>query len=409
VVASAAVSGSAQSFLRRAVIHAARRTVHVLEPPQPDSAEADSSEPGSTEPDAPIAAAQEPSSPGATLPGTETPVDEEEQPAEASPVAEPPPGAPSRFARGLAPGNFTEDRQSVSRMLYERLSDADVAAIQTAIDEHPDLWMLAEATTLDERVPLILSYGAWLDHPAIITNTGLSAAQPPEEVHAMARGALAAAGGLYEADLIVNALSSAGVEMKDVASALDFGCSSGRVLRVLRAAFPETAWHGCDPNAAAVTWASQNLPDIEFFVNDDAPPLPLADGSLDLAYAISIWSHFAPELGLLWFEEMHRLLRPGGQLVMTTHGMASVGFYATNSLRMPQQSDEILGALYREGWWYAPEFGEQGDWGVVNPDWGTAFLSPEWVLTQLCPRWRVLEFAPGRNQNNQDVYVLRRV
>jgi hypothetical protein len=20
------------------------------------------------------------------------------------------------------------------------------------------------------------------------------------------------------------------------------------------------------------------------------------------------------------------------------------------------------------------EFGEQGDWGVVNPDWGTAFL-----------------------------------
>jgi hypothetical protein len=62
-----------------------------------------------------------------------------------------------------------------------------------------------------------------------------------------------------------------------------------------------------------------------------------------------------------------------------------------------------------QGWWYAPEFGEEGDWGVVNPDWSTAFLSPEWMLTQLCPRWRVLEFAPGRNQENQDVYVLQRV
>jgi len=31
------------------------------------------------------------------------------------------------------------------------------------------------------------------------------------------------------------------------------------------------------------------------------------------------------------------------------------------------------------------------------------------MLTQLCPRWRVLEFAPGRNQDNQDVYVLQRV
>jgi hypothetical protein len=26
----------------------------------------------------------------------------------------------------------------------------------------------------------------------------------------------------------------------------------------------------------------------------------------------------------------------------------------------------------------------------------------------LCPRWRVLEYAAGRNQNNQDVYVLER-
>lgn len=43
------------------------------------------------------------------------------------------------------------------------------------------------------------------------------------------------------------------------------------------------------------------------------------------------------------------------------------------------------------------KFGEGGDWGVVNPDWGTAFLSPEWMLTHLCPRWRVLELAPATN------------
>jgi hypothetical protein len=45
----------------------------------------------------------------------------------------------------------------------------------------------------------------------------------------------------------------------------------------------------------------------------------------------------------------------------------------------------------------------------VNPDRGTAFLSPELMLTHLCPRWRVVEFEPGRNQENQDVYVLQRV
>ena len=74
-----------------------------------------------------------------------------------------------------------------------------------------------------------------------------------------------------------------------------------------------------------------------------------------------------------------------------------------------EQSAEIAEALYARGCWYAAEFGKAGDWGVLDPSWGTAFLSPEWVLTQLCPRWRVLEYAPGRNQENQDLYVLQRV
>jgi hypothetical protein len=118
---------------------------------------------------------------------------------------------------------------------------------------------------------------------------------------------------------------------------------------------------------------------------------------------------FAPELGLRWFAEMRRIIRPGGYLVCTTHGLTSVAHYALGEMRSPEQSLEIREALYRNGAWYAAEFGEQGDWGVINPDWGTAFLTPEWILTNLCPTWQVLEFAPGRNQENQDVYVLQRV
>jgi SAM-dependent methyltransferase len=224
----------------------------------------------------------------------------------------------------------------------------------------------------------------------------------------MARGPLAAAGGLYEADLTLAALASVGVEVSELARALDFGCSSGRVVRVLATVYPDVEWHACDPNGPAIAWASEHLPGINFFVNAHRPPLVLSDGSLDLAYAISIWSHFSPELGTQWFNEMHRVLRPGGYLVLTTHGPASIAYYAEHELRTSEQSHEIADGLYHKGWWYAREFGEEGDWGVINPEWGTAFLSPEWLLTQLCPRWRVLEFAPGRNQHNQDVYVLQR-
>jgi SAM-dependent methyltransferase len=180
-------------------------------------------------------------------------------------------------------------------------------------------------------------------------------------------------------------------------------------VRVLAAAYSEVQWHGCDPNGPAIEWAQRAYPRVNLFLSSNAPPLQLPDGSLDLVCAISIWSHFAPALGLRWFDEMHRVIRPGGHLVCTTHGFTAVDFYVKNTLRTPAQSDEIVGGLYQRGWWYAQEFGADGDWGVINPDWGTAFISPEWLLTQLCPRWRVLEFAPGRNQDNQDVYVLQRV
>jgi SAM-dependent methyltransferase len=225
----------------------------------------------------------------------------------------------------------------------------------------------------------------------------------------MARGPLAAAGGLYEADLVVSALDSVGVRIEDVEHVLDFGCSSGRVVRVLAAAYPQVHWTACDPNDAAIAWADQNLPGIEFYVNDQEPPLPAEQGSLDLVYAISIWSHFAPELGLRWLEEMRRVIRPGGHLVFTTHGLQSVAFFCGGGFRAPEQADEILRSLYTCGWFYEAAFGDDGDWGVVNPEWGMAFLTPEWILTKLCPQWRVLEFAPGRNQENQDVYVLERV
>jgi SAM-dependent methyltransferase len=330
--------------------------------------------------------------------------------APAPPEISPEPGAPARFARELAPVRPTEEDQIVSRRLYERLSAADVQEIEAAIAQDPHLQAYySGAPDSRHRVFLLLSFGVWLSIPAVLEKLALGSEQPPEEVHAMARGPLAAAGGLYEADMVASALHSVGVGIESAAQALDFGCSSGRLVRVLSAAYPEVRWHGCDPNGPAIEWARGAYPRVNLFLSANQPPLDLPDGSLDLACAISIWSHFAPELGLRWFEEMHRLIRPGGHLVCTTHGFTSVDFYVKNTLRTPQQSDEIVGGLYERGWWYAQEFGENGDWGVINPDWGTAFLSPEWLLTQLCPRWRVLEFAPGRNQDNQDVYVLQRV
>jgi SAM-dependent methyltransferase len=316
---------------------------------------------------------------------------------------------PARFRRGIEPGRFAVETDSVSAALYERLDERGIADLRRRIEADPTL----AATFENARDPtieryLLLHYGAWLGDGELFAHTGLRPAQPPAEIHAMAHGPMAAAGGLYEADMVAAALESAGVEIASLHSALDFGCSSGRVVRVLAAAYPDVRWFGCDPNADAIAWAKTELPGIAWFHSGNEPPLPLADEQLDMAYAISIWSHFEPLFGLRWFAEMWRVLRPGGHLVFTAHGPTTLAYDARDALRPPAECIEIERALYRDGRWFIDCFGPSGDWGVVNPSWGSAFVTPEFVLEQLCPRWSVVEFVPGRNQERQDVYVLAR-
>jgi SAM-dependent methyltransferase len=208
--------------------------------------------------------------------------------------------------------------------------------------------------------------------------------------------------------MIAEAVTSAGSSMDDVRRALDFGCSSGRALRALAAAWPDAEWHGVDPNADAVDWASEHVPGVSFGQSPTDPPLSFADGSFDLVYAISIWSHFGERSALRWFEEMHRLVRPDGVFVMTVHGYRAVEHAAQLGSRPPRQLEQIRRALYRSGFWFAPEFGEDGDHGVRHPDWGTSFMTAEWLARQVAPNWLIADWAVGRNSRDQDVVTLIR-
>lgn len=313
------------------------------------------------------------------------------------------------FGRAAPAGRFTVERGTASAALAARLDPAGAAALEARIDADPELAPIYRGVD-DPTVArhLLLAFGAHLGDAELLARTGLSTAQPPEGVHSMAAGPMAAAGGIYEADMVADALASAGVQIAAVRAGLDFGCSSGRVTRVLAAAYPGTRWLGCDPNEDAVAWAAATFPAVQWFANANEPPLPLVDGELDLVYAVSIWSHFEPLFGLRWLEEMRRVLAPGGHLVMTTHGWTALHYDASNARRPLEECVEIERALSREGHWFIDPFGEAGDWGVVNPLWGSAFVTADFLSEQLCPLWRVVEFVPGRNQHNQDVYVLAR-
>ncbi len=115
---------------------------------------------------------------------------------------------------------------------------------------------------------------------------------------------------------------AAHVDLGGMRSVLDFGCGCGRVLRYFHDFAGEVA--GSDLSEDAVAWCRANLPFGRFEVNRLAPPLAFADESFDLVYALSVFTHLTDDLQLAWRDELHRVLRPGGRLLITTHGTSYV-------------------------------------------------------------------------------------
>jgi len=115
---------------------------------------------------------------------------------------------------------------------------------------------------------------------------------------------------------------AAHVDLQQTRDVLDFGCGCGRVTRYFKDQPGDVA--GSDVNGEAVAWCRDNLAFARFERNGLAPPLAFADDSFDLVYALSVFTHLTADLQLAWRDELRRVLRPGGRLLITTHGRSYV-------------------------------------------------------------------------------------
>jgi len=311
-----------------------------------------------------------------------------------------------RSLRANAAPRYEERAREPSLDLLARLAPGDAELVRQRLDDETRAeWDAAPPWTRDH---LQLIFAVHHRVEPVVRRTGLSTATPPDDVHAMARGPLAAGGDFWIADLVATAALEAGAALGDGARVLDFGCSSGRHLRVLQAWRPAVRWMGCDPNEGAVRWAAGHLDGIEFFASPLQPPLDLAADSLDAVFAVSVWSHFGTGAAERWLAEMARLVRPGGALVLTVQGLGSLAHYLQRGRIDEDAAARAAEELLARGHAWMEAFGPQGDWGVKDPEWGMAYMTLEWLAERTLGEWTLERFDPRRIHDNQDLVVLRR-
>jgi SAM-dependent methyltransferase len=233
---------------------------------------------------------------------------------------------------------------------------------------------------------------------------------PPEELRFLVAGstdaeefiALGAAG--FQA--LVDILAKYELEPAKMDGILDFGCGCGRVLRHWQGRATKRL-AGCDYNPALLDWCKENLAWADFSVNSLKPPLEFADASFDLVYAFSVFTHWPERLQFAWMRELGRVLRPGGHLVMSTHGASHLDVIVS------EQGSRVLAffpawqqALFRAGQLVtiSPEKAGENACAAFHPE--------IFVRNVLAPftGFSTVGFVPAGALGNphQDLYLLRK-
>ena len=101
---------------------------------------------------------------------------------------------------------------------------------------------------------------------------------------------------------------------------LEWGCGPGRVIRHLPALLNEATIIGSDFNSESIDWCSKHILDVTFVKNELEPPLPFEKNLFDFIYAISVFTHLSESSCHQWIDELVRIIKPNGILMIWTNG-----------------------------------------------------------------------------------------
>jgi SAM-dependent methyltransferase len=222
--------------------------------------------------------------------------------------------------------------------------------------------------------------------------------------------------GAAVADQVEAAVAGEGKSLSVLGPALDLGCGSGRVISHLIQRHPAISLEGCDVDAVAIRWASENLPGARFAQNAFEPPTPFEDEAFDLVYSISIFTHLTPALQSRWIGEVSRLLKPGSVAVLTTCGQRMLDHFqhgrATNNSVEFMRAVKGLGPLAEEP---EPVFipyrqsrSGRSDFPGINGEYGITFQTPAQTRRLWGSELTVTRIADGAINEGQDLVTLRR-
>jgi len=205
--------------------------------------------------------------------------------------------------------------------------------------------------------------------------------------------------GLSAIRCIENVLNRSGGD-RVIRSVLDFPCGYGRILRFLRARFPDADITGVELDRAALDFCRRTFSVRPAASATDFTQLSLP-GKFDLIWCGSLLTHIDERAATHLLTFFHDHLTPAGLCVFTTHGLTSVDrIQATKKTYglTAKARQELLSQFRANGYGYA-DYPDQDGYGI-------SVVSHERMLTlaENAGNWHEVVFVERAWDNHQDVY-----
>jgi SAM-dependent methyltransferase len=173
-----------------------------------------------------------------------------------------------------------------------------------------------------------------------------------------------------------------GIQFAEVASTariIDFGCGHGRVMRWLRAAFPNSDIVGVDVSESGVSFCAKSFGAIPLLSPIDLRAFPYVEPA-DIVWSGSVITHLRESAAETYLDLLIKLLRPCGVAIFSTHGREPLRWILERGFNYIQgQSQEpMLRGYYSSGYGFSSYKG--------TPDYGVSLIHPRWFLDRICAR-----------------------
>lgn len=205
--------------------------------------------------------------------------------------------------------------------------------------------------------------------------------------------------------------------IENAGAILDFGCGWGRIIRFfLKEVAPSKLW-GADPVREMIDFCKASNKWCNFNCIGTDPPSPFEDNSFDLVYGYSVFSHLSEVMQRRWLVELHRIVKPGGLVILTTRARRFIE--QCDAIRRQGNTEAIpLGPrsavesfLETEKCLFAYDHAEYCFSPLNTPQWsywGEAAIPKEYVLRHWTHSFDFLDFIDNPNGYLQSVVVVRK-